>query len=578
MKRGGILAIFLALCLLLGACSSGSAPESSYSGNENAMTMTEPSSEAAKAESSTAEPSASEAYDDAPMESAEEEYSTEGAPQPPTGGSNAMASSSMQRSGDTAYALPESESYLEIDENTVKSTDSDPMLTFSLKVDTASYSNVQRYLESGNLPPADAVRVEELINYFPYEGKMKTEDGHPFAIYTEVGPSPFDENKYMAYIRVKSEDIDKSELPQSNLTFLIDTSGSMNSYDKLPLLKSAFSLLVETLDEDDVVSIVTYAGSAGVVLDSVSGADKERILSAIENLTAGGSTAGAEGILTAYALAEKNFVQGGNNRVILATDGDFNVGPASNQELEDLIGEKRDGGVYLSILGFGTGNIRDDLMETLSKHGNGNYAYINNLTTAKKVLVDEISSNLFTIADDVKAQVEFNPANVSSYRLIGYENRSLKNEDFNDDTKDAGEIGVGTDVVVMFELELAGQSGSTGTKYSSSSSSSAQESASGEFADELFEVRINYKNPGESTSENIVHPVKTSRLKEKNTSDFGFACSVAAFGQMLRGSVYTENVTIDQVMQLAKENLGRDENGYRLDYLLLLQQYKQLIS
>ena len=462
------------------------------------------------------------------------------------------------------------ESYLVIDENTETQVENESVLTFSLKVDTAAYTNVARYIESGNLPPRDAVRTEEMINYFNYDADMSFTDG-PFAIYTEIGASPFDEAKHMAFVRVKTEEIDKSELPSSNLTFLIDTSGSMNSYDKLPLLQEALTLLVETLDEDDTVSIVTYAGSSAVVLDSVSGGKKSTILNAINSLGAGGSTAGAEGIVTAYALAEKNFMRGGNNRIILASDGDFNVGISNVEELKALISEKRDSGVYLSVLGFGTGNIRDDIMETLAANGNGNYSYINNTLTAQKVLVDELGANLFTVADDVKAQIEFNPENVKSYRLIGYENRMLNNRDFEDDTKDAGEIGMGTDVVLMFELEL--QNADAGLKYGSGT----QESRIG-YGDELFEVRIRYKDPGQSASKLILEPVTFESVLQVNSSDYQFACSVAAFGHLLRDSEYTGNATIENVLTMAEGSLGRDTGGYRLAYLEMLKQYRNIIN
>lgn len=447
------------------------------------------------------------------------------------------------------------ESYLPIEENPEQAAKEESTVTFSLKVDTAAYSNVSRYIESGNLPPKDAVRTEELLNYFRYEQPLENGDD-PFAVYTEVGPSPFHAEKQMAFIRVKTPEVDKSKLPPCNLTFLIDTSGSMDSYDKLPLLKTAFSLLVETLTENDKVSIVTYAGSSEIVLDSVSGDNKAEILDAIYNLTAEGSTAGADGIRTAYALAEKNFKKNGNNRVILATDGDFNVGISNTDALAELIGEKKDGGVYLSILGFGTGNIRDDIMETLSKNGNGNYAYIDTAQTAKKVLVEELGGNLFTVADDVKAQIEFNPEVVKSYRLIGYENRMLNNEDFDDDRKDAGEIGAGTDVVALFEIEPV--SGRVDPHASP------------------FEVRIRYKNPGESESKLFTKSTLDAGPDGSASTDFGFACSVAAFGHLLRNSEYTGDATIGTVLALAQKNLGRDPGGYRQEYISLLKKYQRL--
>ena len=473
------------------------------------------------------------------------------------------------------------EEYLEITENKEVDVSDNSVVTFSLKIDSASYRNVARYIEDGSLPPKDAVRIEEMINYFSYE-EILPENNTPFAIYTELGQSPFNHvdlngdgyaDNYLAFIRVKSKDIDKDNLPDSNLTFLIDTSGSMDSYDKLPLLKSAFSLLVETLTENDVVSIVTYAGSAGILLDSVRGNQKDKIISAIDNLSAGGSTAGADGINTAYKLAEKNFMKNGNNRVILATDGDFNVGVSSVKALENLMTEKRDSGVYLTILGFGTENLKDNKMETMAKNGSGNYHYIDSVTAAKKVLVDELSANLFTIADDVKAQVEFNPALVSTYRLIGYENSMLKNKDFENDRKDAGEIGIGTDVVLMFELELADSSPIL--KYQPNKNISNISDIT-DLSDELFEVRIRYKNPGESESLLITHPVKTDRIFDFNTNDFIFASSVAGFGMILRSSEYTGSFTADKLLAKAMDSIGKDRNGYRKEFIELVKKYQRI--
>lgn len=455
-----------------------------------------------------------------------------------------------------AYPGACGEAYLPIDENTEVDASDESTITFSLKVDTAAYSNVARYLNNGQLPPTDAVRTEELLNYFRYEEPLEPADGAPFAVYTELGPSPLHDNRQLAFIRVKTPEIDKSELPPCNLTFLIDTSGSMDSYDKLPLLKTAFGLLVETLTENDRVSIVTYAGSSQIVLDSASGADKTAILDAIYNLTASGSTAGADGIQTAYSLAAKNFKEGGNNRVILATDGDFNVGIQNTDDLASFIGEKRDSGVYLSILGFGTGNIRDDIMETLSKNGNGNYAYIDTVQTAKKVLVEELGGNLFTVADDVKAQVVFDPDMVQSYRLIGYENRLMNNQDFADDRKDAGEIGAGTDVVALFEIQLT-DSGRSGNP---------------------FAVHIRYKDPGGTESRLVTKDSLDSGLDTPASTDFGFACSVAVFGHLLRGSEHTGTATLQTAISYAQDNVGRDPGGYRQDYVALLEQYQRLVK
>ena len=458
------------------------------------------------------------------------------------------------------------ESYLPIEENKNISTAQESVITFSLKVDTASYTNIERYIDSGSLPPSDAVRIEEMLNYFPYDEKMPQSD-YAFSIYNEIGRSPFDANKYLAFVRVKSKDVDMNSLPKSNLTFLIDTSGSMDAYDKLPLLKESFKLLVDSLTEGDKISIVTYAGSSQILLDSATIADKGSILSAIDRLSAGGSTAGAEGINTAYRLAEKNFINGGNNRIILATDGDFNVGISTTQGLEDLVSQKRESGIYLSILGFGTGNTRDDIMETLSKNGNGNYSYIDSVKTAEKVLVDEAKTNMYTIADDVKAQVEFNPNEVSSYRLIGYENRQMANQDFNNDAKDAGEIGIGTDVVLMFELGLKSDDNSVELKYTTTEVP---------FSDELFEVRIRYKNPGETQSIEMKNPTKKEDMKDFNTNDYNFAKSVAAFGSILRNSQYAANLNIDDIVNIALDSKGTDAKGYRQGFIDLVEKYRSL--
>lgn len=451
------------------------------------------------------------------------------------------------------------EQYVVIDENQEKAVKNESLVTLSLKVDTAAYNNVQRYLEQGEIPPKDAVKTEEMINYFSYDGKMKFEE-HPLAVYTEVGKHPFDEEKYLAMIRVKSEDIDAELLPPSNLTFLIDTSGSMDSHDKLPLLKEAFELLVETLDEEDRVSIVTYAGSSQVVLESAKGNEHDKIMQAISQLRANGSTAGADGINTAYELAQENFITDGNNRIILATDGDFNVGISTLSGLEELVSEKRDSGIYLSILGFGTGNLRDDVMETLAKHGNGNHSYINNVSAAKKVLMEELSSNLFVIAEDVKGQVEFNPENVESFKLVGYENRIMDNQDFDNDKKDAGEIGVGTDVVVLFELKLKQEYMQMSTL---------------PYGDELFEVRLRYKNPGETESRLLSQPVTFSDIAKKTSDDFNFAASVMAFSEVLRAPE-SSNINVPSILHLAEESLSEDTKGYRKEFLDLVESYQEI--
>jgi len=462
------------------------------------------------------------------------------------------------------------EEYSVIAENREIDVADNSVITFSLKIDTASYRNVARYIEGGNLPPSDAVRIEEMINYFNYDAVLP-ENETPFSIYTELGRSPFNQNNHLAFIRVKSKEIDKTELPKSNLVFLIDSSGSMASHDKLPLLKSAFGMLADTLTEDDLVSVVTYAGESRVVLDGVSGNQKDRIMAEINELTAGGSTAGGAGIAAAYELAEKNFIQNGNNRVILATDGDFNVGVSTVGELERLMAEKSGDGVYITILGVGTENLKDNKMEVIAKNGKGNYHYLDSAAAAQKVLIDELSANLFSVADDVKSQIEFNPALVGAYRLIGYENRMLTSRDFKDDSVGAGVIGIGTDVILMFELELKD---GADLKYQPSQNISPDDGA--KYSDELFEIRIRYKNPGESESLLLTHPVKTDRILDFNSSDFIFAASVAGFGKLLRSSEYTGSFTIDKALALALDSTGQDRNGYRREFIELLQKYKRM--
>jgi Ca-activated chloride channel family protein len=446
----------------------------------------------------------------------------------------------------------QNESYSEIIQNTFLPTEEVSSQAFSLKVDTAAYSNIARYINNGTLPPVYAVRTEELINYFDYDEKIDVNEEHPFGVKAQVYSSPFAQGKYMAYVRVRTPDMDRSELPPSNLTFLIDTSGSMASYNKLNLLQRSFEILVENLNENDVVSIVTYCGDAKVVLDSAEGNEKEKILEAINGLSARGSTAGQKGIQTAYQLAEKNFREGANNRVILATDGDFNVGISSVEELKEYISTKRNSGVYFSALGFGTGNLKDDTMETLAANGNGNYSYIDNINTAKKVLVDEMGSNLFVVANDVKAELQFNPETVKEFRLVGYENRKMSTEDFDNASKDAGEIGVGSDVIVLVELVLE------------------EDYKEGK----LLDVCIRYKTIEGNVSKEYVSAVED--ITETAGTDFLFAYSVASFAELLRKSDYIGEATAEDVLELAESNLGIDEKGYRTEFLNLITQYSQI--
>jgi Ca-activated chloride channel family protein len=478
------------------------------------------------------------------------------------GGASDVSATSEAPNGaygyDSYYDYSSGERYLEIEETGEQLVADRPEATFSLKVDTASYSNVKRYIEDGMLPPSDAVRTEELINWFSFDEPLEFSGDSPFAFYTEVGPSPFDDNKRLALVRVGTREVDRSDLPPSNLVFLIDVSGSMNSYDKLPLLQDAFALLTETLGRDDRVSIVTYASGTRVALAGARGSDQGAIEDAIFSLSAGGSTAGEQGIQEAYELAEEFFIKGGNNRVILATDGDFNVGMSDTDELSRFIAKKRQSEIYLSVIGFGTGNIRDDIMETLAKDGNGNYSYIDSRKTAEKVLVDELGSNLFTVADDVKAQVVFDPQSVYSYRLIGYENRMLSTEDFDDDRKDAGEIGAGTDVIALFEFEPT-------------SEGAAAES-------HLFDVRVRYKDPGDSESQLVEFPVAAERQDRgrDNSADFGFVSAVALFGDYLRNDGNGGRDAIREMINLAEDNRGSDTGGYREDFVALLYDLRSI--
>jgi Ca-activated chloride channel family protein len=451
------------------------------------------------------------------------------------------------------------ERYNEIVEASRIYADEDPQATLALKVSTAAYTNTRRYLEDGQLPPADAVRTEELINYFSYDERAEFIDGSPFSIRTEIGPSPFDESKLMAYVRLRTMTVAEEDLPPSNLVFLIDVSGSMDEYNKLPLLQDAFAMLVDTLGEDDKVSIVVYASDTGVVLEGVSGGAKNRLKSAIYELTAGGSTAGEGGIQLAYQVARENYIDGGNNRVILATDGDFNVGISDVGQLEDFISEKRGTGVYLSVLGFGMGNLRDDVMETLAASGNGNHAYIDSLDTAHKVLVNEMSGTLFTVADDVKAQAVFDPEYVKSYRMIGYEHSELADEDFENDAVDAGEVGLGTDVNMLFEIDLtqAGRERAEGVS--------------------LFDVRIRYKDPGEGESKEIsVRAARTGDYGARNTSDFTFAVAVAKYGDMLRHPELVGRGDFDTLLQMAKAGAGEDVSGERKAFTELVAQFEDV--
>lgn len=470
------------------------------------------------------------------------------------------------------------ESYNSIEENGYRLTNVNPLSTFSIDVDAASYSNVRRFLLSGQKPEKGAVRIEELINYFSYDYPEPV-GNDPFSITTEIGDCPWNKNK-LVHIGLQGKRIKKENLPPNNLVFLLDVSGSMDAPNKLPLLKSSFKLLVNELGKNDRIAIVVYAGAAGVVLNSTVATNSTPILEALENLQAGGSTAGGQGLELAYKIAQENFIKEGNNRVILATDGDFNVGMSSDDAMESLIVKKRETGIFLTCLGFGTGNYKDSKMETLADKGNGNYAYIDNLLEAKKVLVTEMGATLVTIAKDVKIQVEFNPALIASYRLIGYENRLLNAEDFNDDKKDAGEIGAGHSVTALYEIVLKGEEGEQGTtvdplRYQQPDQNSNENKTA--FSDELLTVKFRYKAPDQDESKLIQRYLKNTLVPwDKLSNDYKFAASVAGFGMLLRESDYAKNLTFDQLIEWANQSKGQDENGYRAEFIRLVEMAKAI--
>lgn len=469
------------------------------------------------------------------------------------------------------------EGYSTIHENGYKDALNQPLSTFSIDVDRASYSNVRRFINMGQLPPVDAVRIEEMINYFGYnypEPKGK----HPFSVYTELSVCPWNREHQLLHVGLQGKKMDKEELPNSNLVFLLDVSGSMSDYNKLPLLKSAFGMLINELRPEDRVAIVVYAGAAGLVLESTPGNEKEKILESIERLQAGGSTAGGEGLRLAYKIAEENFIEGGNNRIILATDGDFNVGVSSNAEMERLVETEREKGVFITVLGFGMGNYKDDKMEIIADKGNGNYAYIDNIQEARKVMVSEFAGTLFTIAKDVKFQLEFNPARVKAYRLIGYENRLLNDEDFNDDKKDAGEMGAGHTVTALYELIPAGSD----EKISSIDPLKYQKNSAAVKPDpkaELLTVKLRYKEPDGLTSKLYENPVRGEVMDLSATSEhFRFSAAVAEFGLLLRESEFKSKATIEDVIQLARGSRGEDEEGYRAEFIKLVKTADELID
>jgi Ca-activated chloride channel family protein len=472
------------------------------------------------------------------------------------------------------------EQYDRIEENPFLAVSGNPRSTFSIDVDRASYGNVRRYLSAGQRPPADAVRIEELINYFPYS-LNEPRGADPIAITTEVTSAPWQPKHRLVRIALQARRIDAEKLPPNNLVFLIDVSGSMESPDKLPLVKESLRLLVNQLREQDRVALVVYAGNAGLVLPSTSGADKARIADAIDRLEAGGSTAGGAGLELAYRMARETFMRRGNNRVILATDGDFNVGASSDAEMERLIEAKRSEGTYLTVLGFGRGNIQDAKMEKLAKKGNGNFAYIDNIDEARKTLVREMGATLLPVANDVKLQVEFNPAVVRAHRLIGYEDRLLRDEDFTDDRKDAGDIGAGHTVTALYEVVPVGVTGTVTVRTSDSLRYVVPARETGAdglriSSNELLYVKLRYKTPGDSTSRLMTQAVSARGVTNRPSDDFRWAASVASFGMLLRNSKYKGNATSADVLRAARGATGSDVGGYRAEFIKLVERWQDV--
>ncbi len=479
---------------------------------------------------------------------------------------------------DNSYDGMSNEEYGKHKENRFISVGSEPLSTFSLDVDAASYGNIRRIINQGKMPDKDAVRIEEMLNYFSYNYEKPTGE-HPVKITTEGTVCPWNTKHKIVRIGVKAREIPSDNLPASNFVFLIDVSGSMHGATRLELVKSSLKLLVNNLREKDRVAIVVYAGAAGEALPSTSGSDKQKIFEALQNLTAGGSTAGGAGIQLAYRIAEKNFMKGGNNRIILCTDGDFNVGVSSNDQLESLIEEKRSSGVYLTVLGYGMGNYKDAKLQTLAQKGNGNHAYIDNIQEANKVLVNEFGGTMFTVAKDVKLQVEFNPAYVNAYRLIGYESRLLNKEDFNDDTKDAGELGAGHTVTALYEIIPMGVENTFGgvdnLKYQKEKNTKVTPYKD-EFNNEMLNVKLRYKQPDSDKSVKMEVPLILNAFDRKPTEDMNFAMAVAMFGHLLRKSDFKGNATYSKVAELARAGLGVDNNGYRREFVRLVEAVKQM--
>lgn len=470
------------------------------------------------------------------------------------------------------YYNNDTESYENFVENQFESAKSNPVSTFSIDVDNASYTNIRRFINNGQTVPKDAVRIEEMINFFKYDYSKPTGQ-HPFSIHTEYSDAPWNPNHKLVRIALQGKEIPTDKLPKSNFVFLVDVSGSMYAANKLPLLKSSMKVLLNELRDEDRVSIVYYASGVGVALEPTKASDKAKIIAAIDNLTASGGTSGAAGLDLAYQMAEKHFVKGGNNRIILATDGDFNIGKSSDKDMQELIEEKRKSGVFLTCLGFGMGNYKDSKMATLSKKGNGNYAYIDNIQEANRFLGKEFKGSMYAIAKDVKIQIEFNPAHVQAYRLIGYETRKLRNEDFTNDAIDAGELGSGHTVTALYEVIPIGVKSEFYTyendlKYT-------QNTISTNFKNELATVKFRYKKPEGDKSIEMIHTIPNQKIELKNASkDFKFASAVAWFGLKLRDSKLVSNKDSKDIIKLAKEGIQNDNDGYKAEFIRLVESVK----
>ena len=487
---------------------------------------------------------------------------------------SANATSKMILSSPPPPQQRNAETYKEIKENSFVAVAQQPVTTFSADVDRAAYANVRRIIGYGQIPPKDAVRIEEMVNYFDYDYPAPEEgSASPLRVSPELAPAPWNPNHLLLRIGLQAKKIDLAKAPPSNIVFLIDVSGSMDEENKLPLLKSSFKMLLGQLRPDDKIAIVTYANGTKVALPSTSVKDKEKIIKVLDNLYASRGTSGGRGIQLAYEQAQKSFIKNGNNRIILATDGDFNIGINNTTDLEKFIEKQRESGIYMSVLGFGIGNYRDDMAETIADKGNGNYAYIDNITEAKKVLVNELSGTLFAVAKDVKLQLEFNPKYVKEYKLIGYENRMLANEDFTNDKKDAGEIGAGHTVTALYELVPSDGKVAQSLRYQS------QELNEKGKGNELGFLKIRYKDPKvkDAKSVEITEPLVFNKKALKETSaDYRFAASVAEFGILLRDNRNKANATYDQVIELAEGAIGKDPEGYRKEFVRLVKSVKML--